>query len=348
MNNAFYLIAEVGVNHFDIAKKLSLSNLEAAKIMIDKAKEAGIHAIKFQTYKANTIASKNSPAYWDTTEEPTQSQYELFQKFDSFNEEEYAALAHHCKQIGIDFFSTPFDFDSADYLNKYMGIYKISSSDITNLPFIEHIALKNKRIILSVGASTLDEIKIAVSTIENAGNKDITLLHCVLSYPTQYKDANLLKIKSLKEEFPQYEVGLSDHTKPDDKMLCTTAAYIMGATVIEKHYTLDKTLVGNDHYHAMTPDDAKILLENVRFIDMISGSDRIQPLDCEKESRKQARRSIVAKCDIDQNDVFSFENLIFKRPGSGISPSDIDKVLGKKAAKFINEDELIDESMLQD
>ena len=170
-NEEPFLIAEIGVNYYDIAKKENISNMDAAKLMVKEAKDAGCNAVKFQSYKANTIASKNSPAYWDTNEEPTTSQYELFKKFDSFGEEEYREIADYCNEIGIMFLSTPFDFDSIDYLDEFMDVYKISSSDLTNIPFIRKIAEKGKDIIISTGASNLDEIKLAIDTIEKANEE---------------------------------------------------------------------------------------------------------------------------------------------------------------------------------
>lgn len=259
----FVLIAEIGVNYYDIAKKLNISNIEAAKMMILEAKNAGIHAVKFQTYKAGTIASKNSPSYWDTNEETTTSQYALFKKYDSFGEREYIQLAKFCDEIGIEFCSTPFDFNSSDYLYNLMNVYKISSSDISNLPFISYIAKKNKPIILSIGAANLDEIQEAVSTIKRYNKKKIALLHCVLEYPTPYQDANLAKIQTLKKSFPDMYIGYSDHTKPDSEYDVIEIAYLLGAQLIEKHFTLDKSLAGNDHYHAMDVHDAEEILTHI-------------------------------------------------------------------------------------
>ena len=257
----FVLIAEIGVNYYDIATKLNISLMEAAKFMVLSAKNAGIHAVKFQTYKAGTLAAKKSPSYWDTSEEPTTSQYELFQKFDHFGEAEYKELHDFCEQIGIEFCSTPFDLESADYLNPLMNVYKISSSDLSNLPFIEYMAKKNKPIILSIGASNENEICKAVDTIEKYNDNKITLLHCVLEYPTPYEHANLAKIRTLKEKFPQCYIGYSDHTKPDASSDVIKTAYLLGAQVVEKHFTLDKKLIGNDHYHAMDPHDAEEILK---------------------------------------------------------------------------------------
>ena len=342
-----YLIADIGVNFFDIAKKEGMSDMAAAKFMIEEAKECGVDAVKFQSYKAETLSSKNSPAYWDLSEEPTTSQYELFKKYDKFGVGEYRELAEYCQQIGIKFLSTPFDFESADYLDEFMDIYKISSTDLTNIPFIKHIASKNKPILLSTGASTINEIKAAVNAIEEVSTVDIAIMHCVLSYPTEYEDANLLMIKDLAEHFPDYEIGYSDHTRPDPNMAVLTTAYNYGATILEKHFTIDKTLQGNDHYHAMDPDDVIRFKWNVNFLSKINGMKNKQPLICESSSRRQARRSIVAARDISKGEIISENDLTFKRPGTGIYPSEIDNVVGKTAKVDISEDVLIDFDMLE-
>ncbi|KYN77504.1 acetylneuraminic acid synthetase [Clostridium sporogenes] len=336
-----FIIAEIGVNYYDIAKKEGISVLDAAKLMIKKAKEAGAKAAKFQTYKAGKIASKKAPAYWDTTEESTKSQYELFTKFDKFGEMEYVELAKYCKEVGIMFMSTPFDFESADYLNDLMSIYKISSSDLTNLPFIKHIAKKGKPVFISTGAATIGEIEAAVNAILEEGNKEICIMHCVLDYPTKYENANLNMIKHLKQVFPGYMLGYSDHTRPDRNMLVLTKAYENGAKVIEKHFTLDKTLVGNDHYHAMNPNDLKIFNNNLDMLDLIEGEYCKRPLECESSSRKQARRSIIAKYDIKKGEVVTKDMVTFKRPGTGISPIELDRILGRKAKVNIEEDTIL-------
>jgi N-acetylneuraminate synthase len=222
-----------------------------------------------------------------------------------------------------------------------MPIYKISSSDLTNLPFIKYIAEKGKPIFLSTGASTLAEIENALNTILKANNENICLMHCVLDYPTDYEYANLNMIKHLAVVFPNHLIGYSDHTRPDKAMLTLTTAYIYGAKVIEKHFTLDKNLPGNDHYHAMDPYDLKIFVDNIELLEKIGGQYYKQPLECEKDSRKQARRSIVAKLNIKKDEILTRDNVTFKRPGTGISPADLDKVLGRKVTKNISEDELI-------
>ena len=345
-NKKPFLIAEIGVNFYDIAKKEGISDMDAAKLMISEAKKCGVDAVKFQSYKADNIASRNSPAYWDLSEEPTNSQFELFKKFDKFGAEEFRELAEYCQSVGIMFLSTPFDFESVDYLDEFLSVYKISSSDLTNIPFIKYIASKNKPILLSTGAATLVEIKQAVDAIEEVSTVDIAIMHSIFSYPTSYEDANLLMIKDLGEYFQEYEIGYSDHTKPDENMAVLTTAYNYGATIIEKHFTLDKTVQGNDHYHAMDPQDVDKFWDDVRFLTKINGMKNKQPLICESSARREARRSIVASRDIKKGEEISNENITFKRPGTGIYPSRIDEVIGKVAKEDIPEDTLLDFNML--
>lgn len=339
--NKPYVIAEAGVNFYDTAKLRGVTPLEEAMHYVDKAKEAGIDAIKFQSYKANTIASKNSPAYWDTTKETTQSQYELFTKFDSFGEEEYRALYEHCKKVGIDFMSTPFDYASADYLDDMVDIYKISSSDLSNLPFITHIAKKGKPIYLSVGASYLSEVEQAVRTIREAGNDQIALLHCVLSYPCKNEDANLRIISTLKRIFPDITIGYSDHTLPDDTMTILTTAYLLGAEIIEKHFTLDKSLPGNDHYHAGDPEDFRKAVNNFKLVNTVLGQSEKTVLPCELIPRREARRSLVLTRDMKKGEIIKETDLIAKRPGTGISPTYQDIVIGRALLQDCPEDTVL-------
>ena len=343
----FTLIAEIGVNYYDIAKKLHISPMEAAKFMVLSARNAGVHAVKFQTYKAETLASRYSPSYWDTTEEPTSSQFELFKKFDSFGEPEYQELSRFCDQIGIEFCSTPFDFESADYLDSMMNVYKISSSDLTNLPFITHMAKKGKPILLSTGASNLDEISAAVSCIRKYNDKELVLLHCVLEYPTPYTHANLAKIGALKKAFTDVIVGYSDHTKPDASYDVIKTAYLLGAVVIEKHFTVDKILRGNDHYHAMDPHDVENILAAIYRIDELKGRGELCVLESEQSARENARRSIVAAVDIPAGTIISEELLTFKRPGHGISPRELESVIGKIVKEDIGKDVVLNKEMLK-
>jgi len=315
-----------------------------AKRLVDEAKEGGADAVKFQSYKAETLASKDSPSYWDTTKEPTTSQYELFKKHDSFWKDEMQELKAYCDEVGIEFMSTPFDIESADFLNDMMDVFKISSSDLTNKPFIEYICQFEKPIILSTGASHLYEIQEAVSWIEKSGNP-LALLHCVLNYPTPDENANLGMILGLKRAFPDKMIGYSDHTLPKDMKVCEMAT-MLGSVIIEKHFTHDKTLPGNDHYHAMDKNDLKLFRENLKRTFEILGSFKVEALEDEALARANARRSLVAVRDIPKGKIMKREDLTFKRPAHGISPKFIDEVVGKYAKEEIPEDSVIKWGML--
>ena len=336
-----YIIAEIGVNFYDTARVMGITPMDAAKLYIDKAAEVGIDCAKFQSYKARTIASKNSPAYWDINKEPTKTQYELFLKHDSFGEAEYRDLCNYAHSKGLDFTSTPFDYASADYLLDMVDFYKISSSDLSNIPFIRHIGEKRKPVVLSVGAAYLSEVDEAIRALKESGCRDITILHCVLSYPTDSKNANLKVIETLKKVFPDIKVGYSDHVAPDNTMMTLSVAYMMGAEVIEKHFTLDKTLTGNDHYHAGDPSDFKKAISNFRWIDTVLGNPEKTVLECEEVSRREARRSLVLTRDIKTGEVIKREDIMPKRPGTGISPENIDIVIGRKAVRDLEEDTIL-------
>lgn len=341
-----YIIAEMGVNFYDTAKVMNISPLEAAKLYVDKAAEAGIDCAKFQSYKAGTIVSKNSPAYWDTTKEPTKTQYELFLKHDSFGEREYRELCDYTHSRGMDFTSTPFDYASADYLEPMVDFYKISSSDLSNLPFIRHIAKKGKPVYMSVGASYISEVDEAVRILAEEGCPDIVLFHCVLSYPTEPKNANLRIIETLKRIFPNVRVGFSDHVAPDETMMTLATAYMLGAEVIEKHFTLDKTLPGNDHYHAGDPEDFKKAINNFKWIGTVMGSPEKTVLECEKIPRREARRSLVLTRDMKAGEIIKEEDLMPKRPGTGISPKYTDIVIGRKVKVDLNEGAILTWDMI--
>ena len=341
-----YVIAEIGVNFYDTAHIMGITPLEAAKLYIDRAVESGIDCAKFQSYKANTIVSKNSPAYWDTGKEPTKTQFELFQKYDSFGETEYRELSEYTHSKGIDFTSTPFDYVSADYLEEMVDFYKISSSDITNIPFIRHIGAKGKPVVLSAGAAYLSEVDEAVRTIKASGCRDIAVLHCVLSYPTNPEDANLRIITTLKKSFPDVKIGFSDHVSPDETMMTLAVAYMLGASIIEKHFTLDKTLPGNDHYHSGNPEDFAKAIHNFRWIDRVLGREDKTVLECEMIPRREARRSLVLTKDMNAGEVIQNEHLMAKRPGTGISPACLDVVLGRKVVRDLAEDTILTWDML--
>lgn len=331
-----FIIAEAGVNHE--------GSMELARRLIDEACEGGADAIKFQTYKASTLASKDSPAYWDTTKEPTSSQFELFQKHDKFWKGEFEQLKRHCDAAGIEFLSTPFDTASAVFLNEMMDVFKISSSDITNKPFIQFLCDFGKPIVLSTGAAYLHEIAEAVSWIEQKGNP-LALLHCVLNYPTDDANAGLGMISVLQQHFPQYLIGYSDHTLPRD-MKVLEVATLLGAVILEKHFSHDKTLPGNDHYHAMDKEDLKLFRHNMERITAMVGPRRITSLPSEEPARRNARRSLVAARAIPAGKTIDRDDLTWKRPAHGISPRCIDEVLGMKARSPIEEDTVLQWSQL--
>lgn len=341
-----YLIAEIGVNFYDTAKELGISPLDAAKMYIDKAADAGIDCAKFQSYKANTIVSKNSPAYWDTTKEPTKTQYELFLKHDSFGEKEYRELCNYTHSKGMDFTSTPFDYASADYLYEMVDFYKISSSDLSNIPFIKHIGKKGKPVYMSAGASYLSEVDEAIRALKEVGCKDIVIFHCVLSYPTDPSNANLNVIKTLKQTFPDVRVGFSDHVAPDDTMMTLATAYLLGAEVIEKHFTLNKNLPGNDHYHAGNPEDFKKAISNFKWIDKVLGNLEKTVLDCEIIPRREARRSLVLTRDMKKGEIIKESDLMPKRPGTGISPKFAEIVIGREVKMDLSEDTILTWDMI--
>lgn len=328
-----YVIAEIGVNH--------AGSLELAKKLIDLAKEGGADAAKFQTYKAETLASKNSPAYWDTSKESTTSQYALFKKFDRFTKPDYLALAQHCKQQNIDFLSTPFDLDSVDFLAPLVAFFKIASADITNLPLLRKIAATGKPVVLSSGAATLAEIDMAVHELHAFGALNLALLHCVLNYPTANENAHLNMILGIKRAYPELVVGYSDHTVPDANMTVLTTAYLKGARIIEKHFTHDKTLPGNDHYHAMDTNDLRCFKEKLALLRQIEGQHHKAPLVSENVSRANARRSIVLTTDVAANTSLEECHLICKRPGTGISPIHWDQIIGTRTLRELSADDIL-------
>lgn len=329
-----YVIAEIGVNHE--------GSLSLAKELIDMAAAGGANAAKFQTYKAAKLAVKESPAYWDTTKEPTRSQYEVFRKFDSFEPEDYVELKRYCDKRGIDFVSTPFDSDAVDLLDLLIPFFKIASADITNTPLLRQVAGRRKPVILSTGAATLWEIENAVGELTRRGAPAIGLLHCMLNYPTNYENAGLSMISTLRRLFPHNVIGYSDHTLPEPHMVTLTTAVILGAAVIEKHFTHDKNLTGNDHYHAMDMADLKVFLENCRRVLEVSGSVDHASRENELAARRNARRSIVAATPIRKGERITEAHLTCKRPATGISPLHWDDVVGRRASHDLDPDQILE------
>ena len=333
-NDAPYIIAEIGVNHE--------GSLATAKLLIEAAKRGGADAAKFQTYKAGLIASKFSPSYWDTSKEPTTSQYELFTKYDSFGEAEYKELAEHCKKFEIEFVSTPFDIGAVEMLDPLVKYFKIASADITNPPLLKKVAATGKPIILSTGASNIGEIDTALAILRAAGAQQICLLHCILNYPTRDQNAHLGMLTGLHNRYPDLLLGYSDHTLPTEDMTSLIAAHLLGAVVLEKHFTLDKTLPGNDHYHAMDEFDLARFQVKVRKVHELLGPTRDKaPIATEEISRLNARRSIVLTCDLKSGHQIVDSDLVAKRPGTGVSPINWDAVIGQKLIRDLPEDHIL-------
>jgi sialic acid synthase SpsE len=331
--DAPYFIAEAGVNHE--------GDMERAKQMIDEVADAGADAIKFQAYKAESLASKDSPAYWNLSAESTKSQYELFKKHDMFWKAEFDELGDYANRRKVDFLATPYDIESADFLEPLVPAYKIASADITNKPLLEHVARKGKPVLLSTGASTVTEIWRAIEWIEEESNTQIALLHCVLNYPTDYRDANLGMIEGMKKTFTDYLIGYSDHTLSDHASDVLITSWLLGARILEKHYTWNKKLIGNDHYHAINQQDLKNFVEKLEFTRRIVGQTRKTYIKSEEIARNFARRSLVAKRDIPKGTIISQDDVTWKRPGTGIPPFMLDEVLGATSLEEIKEDEIL-------
>lgn len=322
-----FVIAEVGVNYDN--------SMEYAEELIKAAKRAGANAVKFQTYKPSKIVAIDSPKYWED-DKPAETQFEFFKRSNTFYHEEAKEIARLCKANKIIFMSTPFDLDSVDLLET-LGVpaYKIASADITNFPLLRKVAKTKKPVLLSTGASSIGEIETATRLIEEEGNSNIVLLHCILAYPTPVEHSNLRMIKNLRDIFPQYEVGWSDHVIPEDNVVVPTVAAVMGATVIEKHFTTDRTRKGNDHFHSLDEGQLKQLIENLSIVHSSLGQYLKQPLEIEEPARLNARRSIAAAEKIVKGETFSEENLIMLRPGSGIHPMFLDKIIGLRAKRDV-------------
>ena len=320
-------IAEIGVNHEN--------DIGLAKQMIHECAAAGIGCVKFQSYKSSKLAAPFSPSYWDTEKEKTRSQSDLFSKYDSFGEAEYESLYQYCQELGIEFLSTPFDVDYVESLAPYVNRYKIASVDLTNYILLEAVAEQKKPIILSVGASTMEEISDTVKFLHNKDVTDLTLLHCIINYPTKIDNAGLGSIKSLKLKFPNLTIGYSDHTVPEDSQIILPLAIALGAEVIEKHYTFDKKMPGNDHYHSFDKYDLTTFLKN---ISMINKSLKRANLDEQRSAIKYARRGLYAIKSLPAGHVLSKDDLCPLRPQlEFVSPKYIDQVIGKVLIDAVDE-----------
>lgn len=327
-----YIIAEAGVNHN--------GNLDIAKKLVDVAVEAGVNAVKFQTFKSEKLVCKTArkAEYQLESTDSNESQLDMLKKLE-LTYEMHLELINYCKEREIACLSTPFDFDSIELLEELgMELYKIPSGEITNLPYLRKIGATGKKVILSTGMSTLQEIRDAVAVLNTSGCPEISVLHCNTQYPTPMNDVNLNVIGRLREELG-LEIGYSDHTEGIEVPI---AAVALGATIIEKHFTLDKSMEGPDHKASLNPEELKAMVQAIRNIEQAMGSNEKQPTASEESNRAVARKSIVAKCSISEGEVFTKDNLTTKRPGTGISPMCWDEVLGQKAKRTFAEDELIE------
>ena len=326
------VIAEAGVNHN--------GEIELAKKLIKEAKKAGADVVKFQTADVDSLVSKHAQMceYQKQNLGYEESQKEMLNKiilpFDAFYE-----IAACCKEEGIKFLSTPFDLLSIDFLEKLgCDMWKIPSGEITNYPYLIKIAKTHKPVILSTGMSTLDEVKACYELLKENGAGEITLLHCTTQYPTEYEDVNLRAMLTLQREFG-CKVGYSDHSRGIE---VPVAAVAMGATVIEKHFTLDKTMEGPDHKASLEPQELQEMVSMIRNIEKSLGDGIKQPKEIERANIGIVRKSIIAKRDIKKGEIFSEENITTKRPGSGISPMRWNEVIGCPAKRDFAEDELIE------
>lgn len=323
-----YLIAEIGMNHE--------GSLSKAIEMIRQVASAGWHAAKFQTYTADRLASATaSPAYWDTSLETETSQHELFQRWKPFSAKDYKTLEIACGEVGIDFLSTPFSIEDYELLPKSMKYIKIASADITNVPLLEFLGSRRKPLLLSTGAANDQEIQESMGILRKAGATDITLLHCILNYPTEVSDANLWRISDLMDKFPETKIGYSDHTKYRETSVldACSVAWLLGAEVIEKHFTWDRTLKGNDHYHAADSLGLERISTFIREAAAYIGPGEKSLLEIQEVARNNARRRIFLKNEIKKGAIICAKDLIALRASHGIEISRWHEVVGKLAVK---------------
>ena len=323
-----YIISEIGCNHngsFDLALKL-----------IDKAVDAGVDCVKFQTFKATSLISKyaQKAEYQKITTDANETQLEMTQKLE-MPYEKHQFLIKYCKDKGVDFLFAPFDFESIDFLAKLnVDKIKIPSGEINNLPYLRKINALKKNIILSTGMSTLDEVKYALNILKDCS---VSLLHCTTEYPCPFEGVNLNAMITLRNTF-NLPVGYSDHT-PGIEIPIAAAA--MGAVIIEKHFTLDKNMEGPDHKASLEPQELKAMVSAIRHVDIAMGRGIKEPAECERKNIAIARKSLVAKMDIKKGEIFTEDNLTVKRPATGISPVMWDEYIGKAAERDYKEDDLI-------
>lgn len=322
-----YIIAEIGGNFTDFP---------TAKKLIDEAKESGVDAVKFQTYRGNTIASRQAIFDMENMRECTQSSY--FEQYE-IDEETHRRIFEYARGKGLDIFSTPSHKTDLLLLEKFSpNVYKIGGDDLTNLPFLKEVARLGKPIIISTGMGTLQEVKEAVNAILEEGNDDIVIMHVVSLYPTAPQYVNLEAIHTLQQAFPQFVIGYSDHTLGVDSCIFSAA---MGARVIEKHFTYDKNADGPDHMLSATKEEMKLLVDKVRLFETMRGNGIKKPMGDEIKNRRNNRKSVVCVRDIKQGEMITGKDIDIKRPGNGILPKYRDMVIGRRAGHDISADTVL-------
>lgn len=335
--NKTMIVAEIGCNHN--------GSKELAKRMVLEAYKCGVDAVKFQAFKAKDLISRYAPKaeYQKETTGIVDSQLEMTERLE-LSHTALIELKLYAESLGLTVFSTPFDMNSIRFLESInQNIWKIPSGEITNLPYLQEIGgfqIPNKKIVLSSGMATIEEIKTCIKVLVDAGTPEnqIIILHCNTEYPTPDSDVNILAINDLKENFPEVMVGFSDHSVG---YVAAVGAAILGVALIEKHFTLDKNMEGPDHKASATPEELKMLVDNVRRIETMAGSNKKIVTESERKNKIVARKSIVALKEIKKGEILSINNIICKRPGNGISPMEWYNVLGKKAERDFGIDELI-------
>jgi len=335
-NHPCFIIVEAGVNHN--------GNIKTALKMIDKAKEIGASAIKFQTFKAEQLAKKDAPkaAYQNLQTKKSETQFEMLKKLE-LSRDDTIEVFNYCRKIGIECFSTPYGIESAKMLKELnVSAFKIGSGDVDNLPLLRTIATFETPVILSSGMSNLGEVEDAITWLQEGGCKELILLHCVTSYPAKFEDVNLNILKTFQQAF-DIPIGFSDHTPG---IAIPIAAVALGAKVIEKHFTLDKNMQGPDHKASLEPAEMKAMIEGIRATEKSMGNPIKRVLPNELEIKAVARKSIVAKIDIPKGTILKEEMLTVKRPGKGISPKFWDLVIGQQTRVDLKKDQQLEWNMI--
>jgi N,N'-diacetyllegionaminate synthase len=323
-----YIIAEAGVNHN--------GSIDMAFQLIDKAKEIGADCVKFQTFKAEQIVTASSPKanYQLKVTDAQESQYDMLKKLE-LQKEDFKKLKDRCEAKGIDFMSTPYNFEDADLLNDIgVSVFKIASGQVAELPFLKYVAAFKKKMIVSTGMATMQEVQDAVKAMRDAGNDDIVILQCNTDYPSKVEDTNLLAMLTMRDAL-KVKTGYSCHVP---KNYACFAAVALGAEMIEKHFTLDKNLPGPDHSCSLEPSEFKELIEGIRSVEKSLGTGVKTPSVSEQKNTYGMRRSLVAKTEIQEGTVLKLEHIAFKRPMNGLSPNYLEQVLGKKLKRSLVKD----------